>query len=57
MEIDNQLNTNRHLRDVLIAKGYSVQYQEFNGNHTYVNWRGSFGDGLVSLIGSEKRGR
>jgi enterochelin esterase-like enzyme len=52
MEIDSQLNSNRHLRDVLTAMGYTVQYQEFNGNHSYVNWRGSFGDGLASLVGS-----
>jgi enterochelin esterase-like enzyme len=57
MEIDIQLNTNRHLRDVLTARGYTVQYREFNGSHTYLNWRGSFADGLVSLIGNEGSGR
>jgi len=51
------LKTNRRLRDVLIAKGYIVQYREFNGNHSYANWRGSFADGLVSLIGSERNER
>jgi len=45
-----QVEPNRRMRDALIAKGYAVQYQEFNGNHNYINWRGSFGDGLVALL-------
>ena len=48
---DVQLETNRRIRDTLIAKGYAVHYQEFNGNHNYINWRGSFGEGLVVLFG------
>ena len=52
MEISAQLDTNRRLRDVLKTKGYAVDYREFNGNHTYLDWRGSFGDGVISLIGS-----
>ena len=39
MEVPQQLDTNRHLRDVLMTKGYSVDYAEFNGNHSYLNWR------------------
>lgn len=50
MEISDQLETNRRLRDVLKSKGYVVDYREFNGNHTYLNWRGSFADGLISLL-------
>lgn len=52
MEISDQLDTNRRLRDVLTSKGYDVDYREFNSNHTYLNWRGSFADGLRSLIGA-----
>jgi enterochelin esterase family protein len=44
--------TNRHFRDVLNAKGYEiVQYDEFNGGHDVLNWRGSLGEGLIALIG------
>ena len=51
MEIPDQRDTNQHLRDVLREKGYVVHYQEFNGNHTDLDWRGSFADGLVALLG------
>lgn len=51
MEIPEQLDTNRHLRDVLIAKGYKVHYSEINGNHGYVAWRSNFADLLSALIG------
>ena len=44
--------TNRHFRDVLIAKNYEiVKYDEFNGGHETLNWRGSLADGLIALIG------
>ena len=52
MEVPDQLDTNRHLRDVLVAKGYSVKYGEFNGNHSYVAWRADFAERLMALIGS-----
>lgn len=42
--------SNRHMRDVLRAKGYTVHYQEFNGGHEYLNWRGSLADGLIYLM-------
>ena len=48
------LLSNRHLRDVLTAKGYSVHYQEFSGGHNPVNWQGTFADGLLALIGTDK---
>jgi enterochelin esterase-like enzyme len=42
---------NRHLRDVLLAKGYEVHYQEFVGGHDYLSWRGTLADGLILLMG------
>ena len=44
------LESNRHLRDVLMAKGYDVKYVEFNGGHHQINWRESLADGLVQLL-------
>lgn len=46
------LNANRHLRDVLYAKGYQVLYQEFAGGHGSINWRGTLADGLIGLTKS-----
>jgi enterochelin esterase family protein len=42
---------NRDLRDVLLAKGYEVHYQEFIGGHDYLSWRGTLADGLILLMG------
>jgi enterochelin esterase family protein len=40
------------LRDVLLAKGYEVHYQQFVGGHDGLSWRGLFADGLIELLGS-----
>jgi enterochelin esterase-like enzyme len=45
------LGSNRELRDVLLVKGYDVDYHEFDGGHQYAYWRGSFADGLVAILG------
>ena len=49
------LETNRHLRDVLLAKSYKLHYQEFNGGHEYINWRGQLADGLIALLGDKEQ--
>jgi enterochelin esterase-like enzyme len=49
------LETSRTMRDVLLAKGYEVHYQQFVGGHDYLSWRGTFADGLMDLIGSSNR--
>lgn len=43
------LDTSRHLRDVLRAKGYDVSYREYSGGHDYFVWRGALADGLLAL--------
>jgi enterochelin esterase family protein len=46
------LATNRELRDLLLTKGYTVIYSEFDGGHDAISWRGLLGDGLIALIGA-----
>ncbi len=45
------LEGTRHLRDVLLAKGYQVHYQQFVGGHDGLSWRGTLADGLIALLG------
>jgi enterochelin esterase family protein len=48
---DSILFCSRALRDVLRAKGYEVHYQEFEGGHDYLSWRGTLADGMIVLLG------
>jgi enterochelin esterase-like enzyme len=48
------LEANRQLRDVLLAKGYEVHYQQVVGGHDIVSWRGTLADGLLALLGTQK---
>jgi enterochelin esterase-like enzyme len=49
------LAENRRCRDVLLAKGYEVQYSEFSGGHDGVCWRGPFVEGLIGLSGTGRQ--
>lgn len=40
---------NQRLRDVLEAKGYPVTYREVNSDHSPLNWRSTFPEGLIAL--------
>lgn len=46
-----QVAANLHMRDVLVAKGYDVDYRTFPGGHDYFWWRETIADGLISLLG------
>lgn len=45
------LESSRHLRDVLEAKGYEVTYRDYAAGHDRFAWRGALGDGLLALFG------
>lgn len=45
------LPSNRHLRDLLIAKGYDVTYEEVSAGHDYFSWREILPLGLITLLG------
>ena len=51
------LIANRHLRDVLLAKGYKVHYEEFAGHHSAVNFRGSLATALMFVFAENTRGQ
>jgi enterochelin esterase family protein len=51
----SMLIVNRHMRNILQAKGYSFRYAEFNGRHEYLSWQGTLADGLLFLTGKDKR--
>ncbi len=41
------LIANRHMRDVLTAKGYPLRYREYCGGHQYIHWRATLPDSLI----------
>ncbi|MCR6497892.1 alpha/beta hydrolase-fold protein [Shinella sp. CPCC 101442] len=48
------LDTSRHLRDVLQAKGIPVTYRDYAGGHDYLVWQGVLPDGLIALFGGDR---
>lgn len=46
------LESTRHLRDVLRAKGYAVQHREYASGHDRLHWRGTLAEGLMALLGT-----
>lgn len=48
------LETSRHLRDVMEAKGIPVTYRDYAGGHDYLVWQGVISDGLIALFGGER---
>jgi enterochelin esterase family protein len=47
------LETTRHLRDVLRAKGYVVHHSEPAGAHGFAYWHYTLPDGLIALLGKQ----
>jgi enterochelin esterase-like enzyme len=46
------LTANRHMRNVLRAKGYDFTYSEYTGGHEFICWRGSLANGVIALVSS-----
>ena len=55
--VEGMTNSNRHFRDVLIAKGYDVTYRETGGPHNNLQFRPMFADGLLALLGTNDSGK
>jgi enterochelin esterase family protein len=47
-----QLQANRHMRDVLRAKGYPLDYVEYSGGHDFSSLEHPLAEALVKMIGS-----
>jgi len=46
------LAANRHLRDILMAKGYRTHYFEVYGDHDPVHWRRTLPEALMATLGN-----
>ncbi|MFJ6569604.1 enterochelin esterase [Streptomyces sp. NPDC091292] len=43
------MTTHQNMRDVLVEKGYEVDYREYMGGHDMICWRGTLVDRLLSF--------
>ena len=51
-DMPSLLQSNRHFRDVLLAKGYPVNYREVAGGHEYYVFEASLSEELMSVVGT-----
>ncbi|HEV2021130.1 MAG TPA: alpha/beta hydrolase-fold protein [Terriglobales bacterium] len=49
------LQSNRHMRDVLLAKGYPLNYREVPGGHEVYAFELALPDALMSVVGTRAR--
>jgi enterochelin esterase-like enzyme len=48
------LVSNRHMCNVLLAKGYEVDYTEVRGGHDFANWRSVLPRGIIFLLNTNR---
>lgn len=53
LEGNRMIKPNIIMKDVLLAKGYQVEYSEFKGGHDYLSWGETLANGLVYLVGNK----
>ena len=46
VQVVSQIEGVRRFRDALLARGYAVRYQEFDGDHDYAGWSRTLADAL-----------
>lgn len=46
----SMLTASRHLRDILIAKGYSIEFHDHFSGHEHLAWRATLGEGLIATL-------
>ena len=52
--LPSMLHSNRHFRDVLQAKNYTVFYHEINAGHDPLNWQTTLSDLLLALFSEQQ---
>jgi enterochelin esterase family protein len=55
--IVSMVHASRHVRDVLLAKGYEVTLRETSGGHDPYHWESSLPEALIALLGSKPKAR
>jgi len=53
LEGNRMIKPNIIMKDVLLSKGYQVEYSEFKGGHDYLSWGETLAKGLVYLVGNK----
>ncbi|MCA0131728.1 alpha/beta hydrolase [Winogradskyella alexanderae] len=47
----SMLGMNREFRSIIESKGYDFVYEEFKGGHSYLNWKETLPNGVISIFG------
>ncbi|PIQ26808.1 hypothetical protein COW36_00335 [bacterium (Candidatus Blackallbacteria) CG17_big_fil_post_rev_8_21_14_2_50_48_46] len=52
--LEGLIHANRHMADVMAAKGYTFRYQEYNEGHNWTHWSHRMAAGLKYLFGKNE---